>query len=147
MADRSLFTLLFTGIWCLVGAIFLAIGVGLRRSARRREERLRARADGTVTEVVRRVSHGTDGDSVSFYPIVSFQADGRALSLECSDGGGRKTFYEGQSVTVRYDPDDPTCFALEGRDTPRLLGSIFLAVGLGCAAIGVAAGLLIQKFF
>ena len=145
MPDRGLFTLIFTGVWCLVGVIFLAVGFGLRRSFLRREERLRARATGTVTEVVRRVDHSSDGGSASWYPIVSFEADGRAISLESDAGGGRKRFYEGQSVEVLYDPDDPSRFMLEGHDPTRLVGRVFLGVGLGCVAIGLVAALLVNS--
>ncbi len=144
VADSRLFVLIFTGVWCLVGVVFLCVGVGLRRSFLKKEERLRARAPGTITEVVRRVHHGSDGDSVSWYPIVEFEAEGRTISLECGDGGGRKTFREGQCVDVLYDPDDPSCFRLEGRSTTRLVGNIFLAVGLGCVAIGVIVGWIVN---
>lgn len=142
MFDRGLFTLIFTGVWCLVGVIFLVVGFCLRRGCLRREERLRARATGTIAEVVRRVSHSSDGASASWYPIVEFEADGRTVSLESSDGGGRKRFYEGQSVEVLYDPDDPACFRIEGFDTLRLASRVFLGVGLGCVAIGLIAALI-----
>ncbi len=141
MTDTGMFTLIFTGVWCLVGAVFLAVGFGLRRSFLRREERLRARAEGTVTEVVRRVNSSSSGSSAAFYPIVDFDANGRRVSLECTDGGGRKTFFEGQTVGVLYDPDDPACFRLEGRETLNLLGRVFLGVGLACIAIGLIVGL------
>ena len=61
-------------------------------------------------------------------------------------GGGRKRYYEGQSVEVLYDPDDPTCFRLERDGTGRLIAGIMLAVGLGCIAIGLAAGGAIRAF-
>ena len=143
MNSASLFAVIFSGVWCLVGTVFLGVGIGLRRSALRREERLRARAEGTVTEVVRRVG-GSDRGSVTWYPIVDFNADGRRVSLECADGGGRKRFYEGQRVEVLYDPEDPACFRLEGNDPGRLTGNIFFGVGLGCIAIGLIAALLVK---
>ena len=91
-----------------------------------------------MTEVVRRKS----GDSACFYPIVSFEYEGRTISLESNVGGGRKKYYEGQKVGVLYDPDDPTVFRLGSDNGARLIGKIFLAVGLGCIAIGIVAGLL-----
>ena len=138
MRDTTLFIVMFTGIWCFVGLIFLIIGIAFRRSYARREERLRGYADGTVTEVVRRKSR----DTSYFYPIVSFEYEGRTISLESNVGGGQKKYYEGQKVDVLFDPDDPSVFRL-GNDTgTRLLGNIFLAVGLGCIAISIVAGLL-----
>ena len=140
MNDSHLFTLIFTGTWCLVGAVFLCVGIGLRRSFLKKEERQRARASGTVEEIVRRRS----GDSSSFYPIVSFDYDGRKVSLESNSGGGRKKYYEGQNVEVLYDPEDPTCFRIEGDDTARVLGTVFTAIGLGCIAIGAIAAVLVN---
>ena len=139
MSDDALFILMFTGIWCLVGAVFLAVGLSARRRRRLKEERLRARASGTVVEVVRRSS----GDSVSFYPIVEFEFDGRRISLESETGGGRKRYYEGQAVEVLYDPDDPACFRLENDNAGLTVSGILLAVGIACVAIGALAALVI----
>ena len=144
MFDKSLFILIFTGIWYLVGAVFLAVGFGLRRASLRREERLRARTDGTIAEVVRHERHTSNGRSVSWYPIVEFEVDGHRISLESSDGSGRKAFYEGQRVEVLYDPDDPACFRLAGRNAGLLAGNIFIAVGLGCMAIGIVAAVIVS---
>lgn len=147
MSDNAIFTVVFTGVWCLVGTVFLGVGIAFRRSFLRKEERLRARATGTVTEVVRREHHNTQGNSVNWYPIVEFDVDGRALSLECEDGGGRKAFYEGQRVEVLYDPDDPACFRLEGRSPVGLLSRVFIIVGLACIALGAAVGALVGGLF
>lgn len=140
MTDTQMFILIFTGVWSLVGVIFLAVGLGLRAAFRRREERMRARAAGTVVEVVRRMGN----DSAAFYPIVEFEADGRKISLESSDGGGRKRFYEGQSVEVLYDPDDPSQFMLEGFNALAIVGKVFLIIGLACIAIGVIVGVAVN---
>ena len=139
MGETGWFIVMFSGIWCLVGIIFLCVGIGLTRSFNRKEERLRARASGTVTEIVRRAS----GDSASFYPIVAFDYEGRRIELESTSGGGRRRYYEGQAVEVLYDPDDPACFRLENDGSGRLVGRVMLAVGLGCVAIGVIAAVVI----
>ncbi|MBQ6374791.1 MAG: DUF3592 domain-containing protein [Clostridia bacterium] len=135
MNDNGLFILMFTGIWCLVGGIFLCVGIAMRRRWLLKDERMRARSSGTIVEVVRRTSR----DSASFYPIVEFEADGRRISLESSSGGGRKRYYEGQAVEVRFDPDDPTCFEIEGDNTMNTISLIFPIVGAICIAIGVIA--------
>ena len=144
MFDRGLFTLIFTGTWCLVGVVFLGVGLGLRRRCLRREERQRARASGTVAEVVRRVDHASDRTSVSFHPVVAFEVDGRKISLEAADGDWRKRYCEGQGVEVLYDPDDPSCFRLEGFDPLRLLGRVFLWIGLGAVAVGLIAAVVVR---
>lgn len=140
MFDVKMFTLVFTGIWCLVGVIFLCVGLAMRKSALNREERLRARTSGTVIEVVR---HG-GANGAGWFPIVEFEADGRRISLESRDGSGARRFYEGQAVEVLYDPDDPACFQLEGMNTVRLVGTIFTWVGLGSIAVGLIAALIVN---
>ena len=147
MNDSDIFAVIFAGIWCLVGIVFTCVGWGLSRAFDRREERLRGRADGLVTEVVRRESGGAGSSSrtVNYYPIVDFSADGQPVSLEATSGGGRKRHYPGQLVQVLYDPDDPTCFRLEGDTTNRTLGRVFLAVGLGCIALGLIVGLAVHS--
>lgn len=143
MSGDVMFILIFSGIWCMMGVIFLCVALAMRRSAERKEERLRGRATGTVTEVIRR---GTNGryTTVTFHPIVEFEADGKKVALEYADGGGRKSFYEGQTVDVLYDPDDPARFMLAGhRGETQVVSTTFLAVGLGCIAIGVVVGLII----
>ena len=141
--ENALFILAFTGVWCLVGAVFLCVGIGLRRAAIRREERQRARAEATVVQVLRRVNRGYHSRGYSWHPVVRFEVDGRAVCLESGEGFGSKRFCEGQTVEVLYDPDDPACFRLEGRDLLMLLGKIFLAVGLGCVAIGATVALAV----
>ena len=146
MGESDLFVLMFTGIWCLVGAIFLAVGIGLRRSFARREERLRARTEGRVADVFSRTSYSGSSRSVSWYPVIAFEAEGLEYELEYHVGGSRRAFSPGQSVEVLYDPDDPTCFRLEGHATTRLLGTVFLLTGLACVAVGVIVGLSVHAF-
>lgn len=144
MSGETLFLIIFTGVWCLVGVIFLGVGLGLYRGAKRREERLRARTDGVIVEVARHVRGSSDSRSVSWHPIVEFEVDGHTVSLESEGGDWRKRFYEGQHVGVLYDPDDPSCFRLEGRDIQAFVGKIFLGVGALCVAIGVDAVLIVK---
>ena len=143
MSDQGLFVVFFSGTWGLVGAIFLAVGIALRRSALRKAERRRARASGTVVEVARHVSHSDSSTSVSWNPVVEFEYEGRRVTLESEDGVSRRKYYEGQSVEVLYDPDDPSCFGIEGNDSQRLLYRVMLGVGAGCFAVGAIAAALV----
>ena len=138
------FIILFTGIWCLIGAIFLAIGIGMNRSQRRREERLRDRADGVVLEMIRHTESRHDGTTATGWnPLVEFEYEGRRISLE-GEPVSRKQYYEGQRVQVRYDPDDPSCFSIGSNGVLGLLGRIFTAVGVGCIVIGLAAAVVVH---
>ena len=137
------FIIILTGIWCLVGAIFLAIGIGIGRSGRNREERLREQTDGVILEMIRHTESHRDGTTTSWHPLVEFDCEGRRVSLE-GESVSRKRYYEGQQVRVYYDPDDPSCFRIGNDDPSRLLGRIFTAVGAVCIVIGLAAAVLVR---
>lgn len=143
MSDMRVFFAIFCGVWAIIGVVFLAVGLGLRRSWTHREDHLRGRTEGTVLEVIRHESHSSDGTSVSWRPLVEFDCDGRRISLETKESVSRKKYYEGQRVMVLYDPDDPSAFRIEGDTSGRTGYRVFIAVGLGCMAIalvGVAVG-------
>ncbi len=144
MSDTGLFILIFSGVWGLLGLVFLAVGIALRRSALRKAERRRARASGTVVELARHVSHSDGRTSVSWNPVVEFEYEGRRVTLESEDGVSRRQYYEGQSVEVLYDPDDPACFGIEGNQTQRRVYRVMLGIGAGCVAVAVVAALLVQ---
>ena len=139
MSGTLVFVSIFSGVWGLLGAIFLAVGLGMGRGWRRREERLRASADATVVEVVRHTHHSSDGDSTSWNPLVEFVYEGRRITLEAQDSVSRKKYYEGQQVRILYDPDDPASFRIEGENGARTVHVVFTVVGAVCLLIALAA--------
>ena len=143
MFDAALFAIIFSGIWTLVGSVFLAIGLGMRRHWQAREERLRGQADATVLEVIRHTHQSSGGSGTSWNPLVEFDYEGRKISLEADEGVSRKKYYEGQRVSVRYDPDNPAAFRIEGENAMRLLYRVFIGVGAGCLAIAAVSAVII----
>ena len=139
MSGIAVFFGIFCGVWAIIGIVFLAVGLGLRRSWVNQGERLRGRADGTVLEVIRHDTHSYRSTSTSWNPLVEFDYEGRRISLEAKDGVSRKKYYEGQRVTVLYDPDDPASFRIEGDETGRTLYRVFTAVGAACLAVALIA--------
>ena len=139
MSDAGMFFAIFCGVWFVIGVVFLAVGLGLRRSWTHREDNLRGRAEGTVLEVIRHESHTSDGTSVSWCPLVEFDFEGRRISLETKESVSRKKYYEGQRVNVLYDPDDPSAFRIEGETGGRTVYRVFTAVGAGCLAMALIA--------
>ena len=139
MFDAALFAIIFSGIWTLVGSVFLAIGLGMRRHWQAREERLRGQADATVLEVIRHTHQSSGGSGTSWNPLVEFDYEGRKISLEADEGVSRKKYYEGQRVRILYDPDDPATFCIEGESGTRVIHVIFTVVGMVCLLVALAA--------
>ena len=146
MMDMNLFAIVFSGVWGLIGVIFFMVGLFIRRSAVRAEERCSERAEARVLEVIRHRHHSRSGSSSSWHPLVEFDYEGKTISLEAPRGAGRKKFYVGQLLNIRHDPNDPANFYVEGENAVRLLSLIFMMVGLAAVIIAIIALIIIKNF-
>ena len=75
-----------------------------------------------------------------YYPVVEFAlADGTKKTVEMSEGNWPKAYDDGESVTVRYDPEHPLHARLGGGSAmdffvPLLtgfMGAVFAAIAIG----------------
>ena len=97
----SFLPLLFLGIALLMAAVAIATGILAVRAPANDVE-----ARGVVIQVVERVDN--EGD-VLYYPVVSFPLpDGSRRTVETSDGSWPPAYKVDDTVTVAYDPADPT---------------------------------------
>ncbi|MFD9482879.1 DUF3592 domain-containing protein [Streptomyces sp. NPDC059991] len=110
-----------------IGTVFLCFGVyGLRRAKALRRSGVSARARIVRHDVVR-----NDDGARFHYPVAAWTAgDGR--TCEYASRFGRAAvgngFGVGAHVMVRYDPQAPDRFAIEGWDT-RSVDLLFTALG------------------
>ena len=139
MSDLTMFCWMFFGIWALVGAIFVAVALILRRVRQRRLEKCTMSATGTVVEL--RCRRSRNGGA--YYPVVEFEAAGKPVRVCSNYGSSPARYAQGQRVSVRYDADETARFYIEGDRTARILETVFLFVGLGCVLIGsLVAGIV-----
>ena len=126
-------------------ALLLALVIALSLTGCSAEQTEKQSAVGFYLDTVIMLTAYVDDAQVLNDALVECGRYERMLSrtIEGSDVW-RINHAEGQPVEVLYDPDDPSCFRLEGRSATSLLGNIFLAVGLGCIAIGVAVGWIVN---
>ncbi len=129
-----------SSIFALVGAAML-VAAGRRFTRRRAFVRRSALASGTVVAL----TENRESDEVSYFPRVTFRtAAGREVTFESEMGSRANAGRIGESVAVRYRPDQPHVAEIDGLMPlwgPTLLfgalGVVFLCVGLG-----ILAGLL-----
>lgn len=132
---------LFTLIPLTVGTIFLSFGVyGLRRAGALRRDGVNARA-----RIVRHDIRRSDEGATFRYPVAAWTArDGRAC--EYSSRFGRTTigsgFGVGTQVVVRYDPEAPHRFEIQGWDM-KAIDVLFTVIGAVLTA-GTVAVLLVR---
>ncbi|MFG2869721.1 DUF3592 domain-containing protein [Streptomyces sp. NPDC048338] len=118
---------LFSLIPLFVGVVFLCFGVyGLRRAEALRRTGVTARG-----RIVRHDVRRDDEGATFRYPVAAWTTpDGHTCEHPSRFGRGRiaSGFGVGTTVTVRYDPEDPRRFAIQGWDTAAV-DLVFTVVG------------------
>ncbi|KUM91703.1 hypothetical protein AQI88_35360 [Streptomyces cellostaticus] len=128
------------GVPLLLGTVFMAVGLIIRRRTRRlRQEGAKAR--GTVVRLMTR--RDMDTNSTMYSPVVQWvTGDGRTVEtaspIASSTVGDLRP---GAAVTVFYDPDNPKRMLIDGYHGGALV-VVFCAVG----AVALVAGLLVVWF-
>lgn len=131
----------------LVPALFIVVGItfvfaGFHTVRTSRAFRAVAlRAPGIVTDLRYRIfGPAGDGQSGIWFPVLRFEtADGRHIDTEAMYGRSPPPARKGDSVTVLYDPADPTRAAL---DQPGVgaFGVLFSVLGVLLAVVGLVIG-------
>ena len=127
-------------IFAIVGAALLVIGVVVF-SRTRRFLATAVSAQGTVLEMIQRTSKDREGAvSTVWAPRVRFSASGQTIEFESKVGSSPPRYKEGDTLEVKYDPQDPNNARVAAGSSmwlvPVLLGGIgvvFLILGLALA--------------
>jgi hypothetical protein len=123
-----------------IPVIFVIVGIGVviasvRGLARaHRFERTAQRTNALVTDLRWKQTGGGSSSSSSrvAYPVLRFELpDGRSVEAESTFGSNPPPARDGDTVTVLYDPADPTDARVEG----------FLSSGRLHAVVGLLIGL------
>jgi len=144
MDNTTGFILMFSGIWCLTGLIFLIIGFVVRKRIRDRRERCTYQTVGTVVDLVEHTRRDSDGQTSStIHPVISYYANGSEYVQESSYGASTSSFETGQGVVVLYDPQKPKDFLLPDDKTPRRLYIALIIAGICCFVVPVIVAVII----
>ena len=132
----QLFTLIFSGTFGLMGAIFLAVGLGFQTAVNRKRSLCTAYTEGTVSAMQ------TQFGSTSLRAVYSFTIDGKPLQY-ISSYAGNTNLLVGQTVGVYYDPQNIGRVFIEEdarqmKNVTRvfvILGGVFLVIALVVAVV------------
>ncbi|MET9078962.1 DUF3592 domain-containing protein [Streptomyces sp. NPDC004232] len=134
---------LFSFIPLTIGVVFLGFGVyGLRRAGALRRTGLIAEA-----RIVRHDVRRDDEGATFYHPVAAWTArDGRRCEYSSRFGRGivGNDFCVGARVMVRYDPQTPNRFTIEGWDM-RTVDLLFTVLGSTFTA-GAVTMLLLRLF-
>ncbi|MES2517865.1 MAG: DUF3592 domain-containing protein [Bacteroidota bacterium] len=117
----------------VVSTILLVLGVFLfqKRRAWYQHSQL---TQGEIVEVSKRYDRSDRrGQHPIFFPVVSFIVNGRQFKIE-ADKGMSMLSQIGQTMQVRYNPENPYESALGESSIPGIKPSVFFALGVGLLA-------------
>lgn len=132
----QLFTIIFSGTFGLMGAIFVAVGLGFQTAMNRKRSLCTAYTEGTVSAM--QAQFGSSG----LRAVYSFSIDGKPLQY-ISNYAGQNNLLVGQSVGVYYDPQNIGRVYIE-EDARQMktfsrvfiiLGGVFISVALVVAVV------------
>jgi hypothetical protein len=130
-----------------IGALVVVAGIAVLRSGRAFDRRA-LEAPGEVTDVRWRWTGPATDKAAIGYPIVRFTLpDGSVVETEARSTSTFDVAKEGRSVTVLYDPDDPTQARVAGRAGATPVAAAAFVIGGACLLLGlalVAAGIALD---
>ena len=110
-------------ILTLSGLLFFAIGAGLTMRQRSLEKQ-GMEAPGVVVAL----QENYDSDGSTYKPVVQFQTSGgQTIEFTSSYSSSPPAYEIGESVTVVYNPEDPSKAVIKGEG--QILHIIFMLVG------------------
>lgn len=142
MSDKTTFILIFTGVWVLLGIIFLTIAIVMYFVQKKKTEVCTVKTIGTVTDVVRS-SMGNPRYS-SFHPVVQYTtATGETIVRKSVYGTNPPKYSVGDTVHIHYNPQKTDEFYLPDDKVGKIVRIVFMWVGIGMIFIGVLVGTLV----
>lgn len=121
------------GVWLVVGGVFLVIGIYLLRKRARCQKACTATTTGVVADISQRVSNKS---GVMFSPVFEYEVDGLTYVKASSTATSKNSYAIGETIEVRYDPQNPHEYYLPRDGAGKTLGVVFTAVGAVCVLIG-----------
>lgn len=121
------------------GGYFLALGTKRIRAGRDFTRSAKVTTAEITDLRLRYPQRNRDHNDGFWVPVLRFGLpDGRLVEAEALTGNNPPPGRVGQSVEVRYDPNDPARVNLaHGLAQPQSLGGIWVAVGAGLTGVGM----------
>ena len=144
MDNTTRFILMFSGIWCFIGLIFLIIGIVMRHRILDRQTRCTYQTVGTVVDLVEHTRRSSDGHtSTTIHPVISYYVNGSEYVQKSSYGSSPSPYETGQAVSLLYDPQKPEDFLLPEDKTPRRLYIAFIITAICCFVVPIVVAVMI----
>ena len=134
------------GIPVIIGIGFVCLGIGIRRNEEKKRRNCIMPVIAVVKDYVReRMDHDTDSVHMyCWFPVYEYQVDDVLFCRKASIGDSKQIYQIGQEVELRVNPDDPEEF-YNTREKQRLIGDVFLGVGVLLLAIAIVVAWVVMS--
>lgn len=72
-----------------------------------------------------------------YYPVFSYEVGGQLYETKYASGNSEPAYEIGQTVEIRYNPDDPTSIVVSGDNSGLVIGGVVTLAGLAAMALAV----------
>lgn len=72
-----------------------------------------------------------------YYPVFSYEVGGQLYEMKYTSGNSEPAYEIGQTVEIRYNPDDPTSIVVSGDNSGLVIGGVVTLAGLAVMALAV----------
>lgn len=112
------------------GIVFLVIGIGLSISQRNKKRVCTQPVTATVVDMESSYSTSVDGtQTLSWYPIYKYQANGKTFQKKANSGGTKNSFSIGQQLTLYLNQKNPEDFYCP-LESENFLAKLFTGIGI-----------------
>ncbi|NBH71634.1 DUF3592 domain-containing protein [Clostridiaceae bacterium] len=109
-----------------IGAVFVIAGCVFWRIEAVKQA-YTGQGEAIVTSIEKR--HNSSAHSNYYYPQLKIEVEGKQYFLTSAIGTRDQKYQVGQSVKVKYNPDNPRQFQIQGEQGWSILKSVFLLMG------------------
>lgn len=144
MSDTLMFVIIFSGVWTLVGVIFLIVGILMYNNWKKKKVNCTSMTYGKITDIVRHSNYYSDGVySPRWHPVFEYNVGELKFVKESPYGSSQSKYAIGQDVEVYYNPEDYNEYYLAGDTIPKTLATIFIIVGIVAIFIAIIPAILV----
>lgn len=145
MSDILMFVIIFSGVWTLVGVVFIIVGIVMFNNKRKKEINCTSSTYGKVIDIVHRSYSRNGGYSSSWHPVFEYNVGELKLKKESPFGSSQSRYAIGQDIQIYYNPENYNEYYIAGDSLPNTLVKIFTFVGIGAIIIGIISAIIILK--
>lgn len=126
----------------MVGVILIGAGIIFIIMGRNKKKRCTEAVPGRIIDVLKERNYTDEGSNWHYYPVYEYWTGYQTVRKKGNDYSGSKRKYRvGQTVMIRFNPQDPGEFTVGGKTADTTIGVMLIVLGLIVVIAILANGL------